>query len=881
MSSPHHCPGHSQPSPALLIRAAFILLAAWLASAMPGSAHAAPAAGTNIGNQASATYSDSSATVRTVTSNAVVTVVQQVASLTLTSNGTRQVALGGLVSYPHTLTNTGNGNDSFTLAATNTGGNFNMLTILMYADANGDGVPDNATPITSSGTLAAGGVFRFVVVATVPPTAVATNTNTMTVTATSTFTPGQSASNTDTTTVSGNAVVNVTKSIDLASGAAGSGPRTFTLTYTNTGTGTATAVMLADVIPSGMTYVPGSGRWSGTGATTLSDADASDNQSGIVYDYNVTAGTRVTAVIASVPAGASGTLSFQVNINAGLAPGINPTTLNTATFSYNNGAITVPATSTNAVQFVVTQGSAVGLLGAVVPFVTQGGTASFTNTVTNNGNGVDSFDITLSGSVFPAGTSFVLFQADGVTPLLDTNANGIPDTGPMAAGASLNVILKATLPAGVSGGGPYDVTKTATSRLDPTKFQSATDRLTTITTSVVDITNNSAGGGAPGLGAGPEGSPVVTNPTSPGSTTRFTLYVANGSGVADAFNLQASTDSSFATTTLPAGWTVSFKDASDAVITNTGIINASSNRVVYADVTVPAGVAGGTTSLYFRARSPVTNATDTVHDAVQVGTTRGLTLGPNNSGQVLAGGSVTYTYTIRNSGNALEGGSVGQVVLGNTNTGAGFTSVVRWDRNNDGVLDPGDPVITDLSQLTGGSNGASTAAGLDAGESATLFVQVFAASGALPGTVDTMTLTATTTGTIGGVAAPAPVSATAGSSVIAGQVRLEKSQALDAACDGTADTPFSPVTITTGAVPGACVRYQVTATNAGIANVTSVVVSDATPPNTTYHATVAAATSQGSVTAPPAGTAGTVQAVVGTMTPGQVVTLSFGVRINP
>ncbi|MEC5384918.1 hypothetical protein VVD49_04245 [Uliginosibacterium sp. H3] len=860
---------------------AILLVLALCLMALP-FADAAPVAGTSIGNQASATYSDSSATVRTVTSNSVVTIVQQVASLTLGSNGAKQVSLGGLVTYPHTVTNTGNGNDSFNLSTSNSG-TFSFLTVTIYADVNGDGVPDSTTPITSTGSIAPGGTFNFVVVGVVPPTAVAGNTNSLVVTAASALTPAVTASNTDTTTVSGNAVINVTKSIDLAAGLAGSGPRTFTLTYTNTGNSTATNLTLTDVIPSGMTYVGGSGRWSGSGATVLTDANSADNQSGIVYDYAITLATRVTAVIASVPAGASGTLSFQVNINGGLAPGANPATLNTAQFSYNDGAGVIPAASTNAVQFVVTSVGAVSVTGATVASATQGSTVSFSNLVTNTGNGSDSFDITLGTSTFPTGTTFVLYRADGVTPLVDSNGNGIPDTGPLAAGTSVTVVLKAILPAGVSGVGPFSIPKIATSRLDPTKTASGNDILTAISANTVDITNNAPSGvGALGVGAGPEVTAVATNTVVPGATTRFTLYASNGSTTADTFNLQASTSSSFASVTLPTGWSVVFRDLNGAVITNSGVVNAGGNALVYADVTVPVGSSASTTDLYFRALSPVSGAADTVHNAVIISGLRGITLTPNNSGQAYPGGSVVYRHTLTNSGNVVEGnGTTGQVSFAVSNTAPGFAATIYWDKNNNGALDASDPIVTSTADFTGGTGGASTAAGLDPGESAVVFVKVLAAASATPGTVDTATLVATVSGTISGVSPPSAVSATDSTAVIPGQLRLDKLQALDAACDGTADTAFSNVNITTGALPGACIRYQITATNAGVADVTGVIVSDATPANTTYHATIAAATSQGSISAPSGGTAGTIQATVGTMTPGQVVVVSFGVRINP
>src|SRR3954462_5748991 len=111
-----------------LIAFAVIGLAAVMAYA------AAPPANTSIGNQATATYTDSSNTQRTVTSNTVVTIVQQVASFTLTTDGqTKPAAPGGQVVFPHTLTNTGNGNDTFTLAvASAAGGSFTLTNLALY-----------------------------------------------------------------------------------------------------------------------------------------------------------------------------------------------------------------------------------------------------------------------------------------------------------------------------------------------------------------------------------------------------------------------------------------------------------------------------------------------------------------------------------------------------------------------------------------------------------------------------------------------------------------------------------------------------------------------------------------------------------------------------
>ena len=845
------------------------------------AAFAAPPAGSVIGNQASATYSDDSLVTRTVTSNTVVTVVQQVASLTLAASGTKTGAAGSQVAYPHTLTNTGNGTDTFALTTNSPGtGTVAFSAVQIFADANGDGVPDNSTAITSTGEVASGGVFKYVVVGTVPSSAVAGNTNALIVTAASGFTPATTATNTDNTTITANGVINATYAIDVNSGPSPSNGRTFTITYTNTGNTTVTNLTLTDLLPSGMTYVAGSGRWSVTGSgTVLTDANAADNQSGIVYDYNVTLANRITAVIASVAPGQSGTLTFQANINSGLPSGANPETASTASYSYNDGVSSVAASNTNTVQYTVAQGAAVTVSSDTVASATQGATVTFTNRVTNTGNGADTFNITLTGSTFPSGTTFQLFRSDGVTPLQDSNGDG-PDTGPLAAAGFTDIVIKATLPVSASGGGPYAVTVNGTSIKDSSKTANGTDTLTSIGANTTDITNNAAGSGAPGFGPGPGPSVAVTNAVSPGGTSRFTLVVANGSTVSDTFNLQASTAADFSTG-LPAGWSVVFRDAvTGAVVSNTGVVNAGTNHAFYADVTAPANATSGIT-VFFRALSPSSGASDIVRDAITVTTTRNLVLTPNNVGQATPGGVYVYAHIIKNTGNTTEGdGSASSVALAAVST-AGFTGVIYWDKNNNAALDASDPVITSLAGLTGGSGGASTAAGLDPGEQATLFVKVTVAPGAAIGVTDTTTLTATTTGVIGSVAAPAAVAVSDTTAVVASQVTLAKTQALDAACDGTADTAYGTAPITTGAAPGACIRYQITATNAGAANITSLVISDATPANTTYSATVAAATTAGTVSAPANAAAGTIQATVGTLTPGQSAVLSFGVRINP
>jgi uncharacterized repeat protein (TIGR01451 family) len=468
-----------------------------------------------------------------------------------------------------------------------------------------------------------------------------------------------------------------------------------------------------------------------------------------------------------------------------------------------------------------------------------------------------------------------LYKSDGVTPLIDTNGNSIPDTGPLAAGASYTVIVKAALPAGATGG-PFNATATATSTvvgaLNAGANASMTDRLVAITTNTVDLTNNAAlgGPGVLGVGPGPEASPVVTNSTNPGTTTTFTLYVNNTSGasVADTYDLLASSTTTFGSSnTLPAGWTAVFhlSNGADcsagnlgAVITNTGVVNGGTAKLVCAVISVPSGYAAGAQAVYFQSKSPSSGALDQIHDQVTVNTVHSVTLTPNGSNQIFPGGSVVYTHTLANNGNVSEPITFTAPITSDSQTG--WSSVLYQDTNGNGVLDAADQAVSTSTTFT-----------LTPGQSVTMFVKVTAPSGAAIGAIDTTTPRAGYNSTF--------ATAQDSTTVIAGQLRLVKEQSLDATCSGVPGT-FTQGNITTGAVPGACVIYRLTATNSGTANITSVVVSDATPAFTVYNNNPAASTTVGTISAPANGTAGTISATVGTLTPGQSAVIIFAVKIQ-
>ena len=915
--------------------ASLLVVAAAIAGLGSGGAMAAAPAGAVIGNQATATYVDALGTTRTATSNLVQTTVAQVKSFALTASGARTAAPGQTVYYPHTLQNTGNGTDTYALVAP-VSGNFTPPgaphgSLAYYIDADGNGVPDNNTPITTTGPIAAGQFFRFVVAGTVPAGATFGNSATITVSATDTNLPtANTGTNTDTTTVQDSAIT-VTKALSVTSGPSPSAASiVVTLSYTNSGNAAATNVQITDTLPAvagaSMSYVAGSGRWSVTGLAFPGGNPLTDNVAdGVEYaatfppgiDYRASGGV-VTAIIPSVGAGQSGSVQFRVDIPTGQKPGAITNTANYQT-------ATQPSQTTNGATYQVLQSAGVAFNGAAnnsgiaqndpntIASAAAGSTFTFTNYVWNKGNATDTFDITTVSNNFPAGSSVQLLQQDGTSTLLNSGGAAAPDTGPVPApGAACNLpfvsdgtycaykmVVKVTLPANAPNAA-YSVVLRATSVFDNTVVDDMTDTLSAVAPNTVDVTNNvPAGPGAPGLGAGTT-TVIQTNGVTPTSgsatTTRFMVYVTNTGAVSDSFNLTAvlaaSSTGSVVPPTLPAGWSVAFRADGGggtcatvgATLTSTGAIAAAGNRLVCAEVTVPATSSGtafaGDFDFDFTARS-ATNplVLDVIRDRVTVSTVRSITLTPNNAQQTLPSGSVTYQHTLTNSGNAADTVSFAALCLVDTRSGQGWTSTAYIDANANGTLEVG----TDTLVTCG-----ATTLNLAIGESRTIFVRAFSpgsATSADPANVTTITVTY----------GAATASATDTTTVTDGLQLLKEQQALGTAgCtnNNPAAASYSQNPIAAGAntVPGSCIAYRITATNLSAGTITSVTVSDIVPPNTKMRyscsgngASTPTVTAGGAIqgTTPADNNVGTVSALVPSLTSAAAARLYFCVMIDP
>ncbi len=856
-----------------------------------------PPANTQIGNQASATYVDNGGNTQSITSNTVQTIVQQVAGVDINNGITLTVSPGGQVTFPHTITNTGNGVDFFNLTAIEGSGDFNFEpgSIVIYPDANEDGVPDNFTPITFTPNIDPpgspnGNTYGIVIVADVPISAGEGDSETITVTATSNEDSNVSDNATNTTNVDEDAVINVQKNRDKQFVAVGD-TVTYTFTYSEQGgSSNAANLVIRDPLPAGVTYVEDSGVWSGAAGIPLTDSDAGETATGITYKRTATSPDSVVIEIASINAGASGTVSFKVTVDAGTE---GNTIINSGTFSHDDAPTPV---STNNASIQVDENYIINRVGAdtvLVNSAEQGSIVNFLNLFENVGTATDTYNITLSGSNYPAGTTFTFFKVDGsnnpTSPYTDTNNDGIADTGPIAVGDTAKVVLQVNLPSGESGG-PYAVVKTLTSINDPSANATHTDALGEITTPTVDLTNNAeiGGVGVTGVGEGPEASPVTTIPANPGTTVNFTLFVNNTSSIDDEYQLAFATDTTSGgelqnVGSLPTGWTASFRDPNngDAVLTSVDV-TAGNFREITLRINIPAGFAPGDVDIFARVLSQTTGAKDIKFERVSVSTIRSMSLVAGQSAQVSPGGSVDYIHTLTINSNVDEnvggGGTESdlQVFLDNS-VPTGWTARVYWDTNDDGQVTAADSLLTSAAS-TAIVDLPSTVGSLQFGDQLKFIVQVTASTGLDDGATVTTTLEISDSN-------PTPQLATVSNDdqteVQAGRLSIDKFQA--PAVNGSAGT-FTKSDF--NVLPGDTVYYQITIVNDGSEPVTSVVVNDAIPSFTTVLEIGAFNVDIGTVPGvtlssnPAVGQTGTITLDIPQLDPTEQVTLTFAVKVD-
>jgi len=476
--------------------------------------------GTVISNQAQVDYQDANGNaLPTRYSNTVTTTVTQVAGVNISPDSAGKNFIKNTTAwYSATVTNTGNGADTFDLGLVGAPSDW---TVHLYLDENQDGIwdPTETTEVSDTGVLAAGENFYVITTVDIPDTAVGGNTHTLTFTATSQFDPAVSDSGVYTTIIQ-SASMHMEKNVSPVSDPQPGDTLTYAIRLTMTGSAPASDVTVVDQIPTHTTYVPGSIRSATWGVSYADATPKTDALDGDEADYNISNAGAITGTCPCLPPGVDKVLYFRVMVNSGVPEGTTIT--NSATGTYYVGEVLQPEVHSNSTQSEVAQLPGVLLDPDRTGFADPGDEIVYAFTATNTGNAPDTIDLPFTSS---GGWNWAFWvdQDGNGTPgtngdyiLSDTNGNGIPDSGVLVQNQSLNLLALATVPPGLADQAVDTTTITGTSAAD----NSVTDSevlTTTVTAPVMSIQKNV--------------SPAGDQP--PGTTLTYTIVVSNdGTGTA-------------------------------------------------------------------------------------------------------------------------------------------------------------------------------------------------------------------------------------------------------------------------------------------------------------------------------------------------------------
>lgn len=868
------------------------------------SLYAFPLPGSYISNIASGDYVDETGSTLVVNSNPVSLEVQKILALTLVQNQQQQSTIGGLVNFPHVLTNTGNTSDRYALSLTHSvSDEFDLASIKVYADRDQNGVPDDNVDLllpNSSIDLKAGESLSIVAVGTVPSSVLANQKSIFELKATSQTTNTIDARVNDTVVVVDDAVISVVKAQDKSQGNEQE-LITYTLTYRNNGTDTA-KLTITDLLDDSLEYVEKSAHWN-QNSIALTDSNDTENEINKGISYQLLSDQKtIKAEIQSVPPLTSGTLSFQVrvkNTDKNKIP-------NTAKYTYVGEKSKVPYNQdSNTVHYTLLPSLGVVLNNnpnsnsdagnpnedpynlSTINELKPGKQVFFQNYVWNKGNITDVYNLSYSTANLPECAQVRLYHKDGKTLLTDTNGDGIVDTGSLASSAVKEIrvaVLASTSCNTEKSNIVIDVVATSVLSSDISNPTRNVITKLVASSSESDLYNSDNSGKDVGK-IDNNGNAWLKKSVLDGKVV-FPLIAENKSTQSNNYNLFASfsaMDMQNISVVTASGFTVKFYEG-DATcsnlgkqITNTGTMAAAATKAYCAVIQVDASQQNFVKPIWFAIQSPVNQQADVIKNEISSSTARQLILSNDQQGQVSVGGTIVYVHTLKNTGTITEGADQGSVVKLKVNPQKpddNFIYSLYYDVNKDGKIDPSDKFIdanTDLNSLSAGL-------GIAPDRDIQILLKVQAPVTATHGVVSVADLIVEA-GTFANIKLE-NLKNTDVTTVSTSAMQLLKYQVKAPTCTMT----FDPANVTSLSFsaqpliikPNECVIYKLEVENRGSSIVTNVQFQDAVPAYTTLVGTpflVPAGVN--------ASTADSITGTIASLSSGQMANMYFMIRVNP
>lgn len=600
-----------------------VVLALMLLVAFAGIAAAYTPAGTQISNQATATYK-ADGKARSATSNVVYVTVAQIAGVEVGPKAAqdRNVVAGQTVQHVYTVTNTGNATDTFELATVVADGGFtNENAVEWYHDKDANGVINASDPkIGNEGlTLAAGATANVIARFSVPADATTGGGLVLALTAVSGYNDiVNDTSETVTFTVVDEDLVTAVISRDKGEVEQGE-EITYTVTVTNQTLAPIQDINVVLSIPVGTDFVDDS----------LYVQDEKVNPR--AWDST----SEPTVVISELGVGgfsSQATIKYTVRVDEDALAGY---ITNSASGEAGESGT---AFATNEVNTLVLATADVAINKKSHVFVQTGAgrTVSIPYTVTNKGNADDLIYVNSVGLGAQGGDrddasgwTVQLYKSDGVTPL--PKQDGKYTVGTLGAGETSDIVVKVTVPVETKdNAGPFEIETTVTSRNDSSKTDSVKARFTQIMGNHFTI----------------EVDDEDTAEANPGETVQYPVIIKNWGPADDVYTL---THEGF-----PEGAVVEFVDEDGNPITEVPLDDRTAGEV-YVRVTVPEGQEPGPMEgnvVGTSQNDPTATEDDTV--TIIVKEYVNFTLYPDKHGIVNQGALSLIEFTLRNDGNSAQ-----------------------------------------------------------------------------------------------------------------------------------------------------------------------------------------------------------------------------------